>query len=160
MYDMGLRQLRINGDEILKKKAKPVNDITAGTLALLDDMWETLHETNGVGLAAPQVGVLRRIAVIDVDEVKYELINPVITAQEGTYDSDEACLSVPGYQGDVVRPQKITVTAQNRDGESYTVEAEEYLASVFCHEIDHLDGVIYLDKATNVRPYENDEEEK
>ena len=157
---MGLRQLRINGDEILKKKAKPVNDITAGTLALLDDMWETLHETNGVGLAAPQVGVLRRIAVIDVDEVKYELINPVITAQEGTYDSDEACLSVPGYQGDVVRPQKITVEAQNRDGESYTVEAEEYLASVFCHEIDHLDGVIYLDKATNVRPYENDEEEK
>jgi len=156
---MGLRQLRINGDDILKKKAKPVKEITATTLALLDDMWETLYETDGVGLAAPQVGVLRRIAVIDVEDVKYELINPVITTQEGTYDSDEACLSVPGYQGDVVRPHKITVEAQNRDGESYTIDAEEYLASVFCHEIDHLDGVLYLDKATNVRPYEKDEKE-
>jgi len=156
---MGLRQLRLNGDDILKKKAKPVMEITAGTLALLDDMWETLHETNGVGLAAPQVGVLRRIAVIDVEETKYELINPVIVAQEGTYESDEACLSVPGYCGDVVRPHKITVEAQSRDGESYTIEAEEYIASVFCHEIDHLDGVLYLDKATNVRPLEKDEDE-
>jgi len=154
---MGIRQLRVNGDEILKKKAKPVAEITAGTIALLDDMWDTLHETNGVGLAAPQVGVLKRLAVIEVEEDKYELINPVITAQEGTYDSDEACLSVPGYQGDVVRPFSITVEAQNRDGETYIVEAEEYLASVFCHEIDHLDGVLYLDKATNVRPYEEDD---
>ena len=155
---MGLRQLRIHSDDILKKKSKPVKEITATTLALLDDMWETLHETNGVGLAAPQVGILRRIAIIEVDEVRYELINPVITAQEGTYDSDEACLSVPGYQGDVVRPQKITVEALNRDGESYTIEAEEYLASVFCHELDHLDGVLYLDKASNVRPVEKNED--
>ena len=156
---MGIRQLRINGDDILRKKAKPVKEITAGTLALLDDMWDTLYETNGVGLAAPQIGVLRRIVVIEVEEDSFELINPVILAQDGTYDSDEACLSVPGYCGDVVRPYNITVEAQNRDGESFTIEVDEYLASVFCHEIDHLDGVLYLDKATNVRPYEPEENE-
>jgi len=155
---MGLRQLRLNGDEILKKKAKPVKEINAGTLALLDDMWETLHDKNGVGLAAPQIGVLRRIAVIEVDEEKYELINPIIVSEEGTYESDEACLSVPGYCGDVIRPGKIKIEAQNRDGENFTIEAEEYMASVFCHEIDHLDGVLYLDKASNVRPYEAEEE--
>jgi len=157
---MGLRQLRFEGDDILRKKAKPVKEITAGTLALLDDMWETLHDKNGVGLAAPQVGILRRIAIIEVDEEKYELINPVILSQEGTWDSDEACLSVPGYQGDVVRPYSITVEAQNRNGETYTIEAEEYLASVFCHELDHLDGVLYMDKATNVRPIEPDDEDE
>jgi len=156
---MGLRQLRLNGDEILKKKAKPVKEINAGILTLLDDMWETLYDKNGVGLAAPQIGVLRRVAIIEVDDEKYELINPVIVAQDGTYNSDEACLSVPGYHGDVVRPMNITVEALNRDGESYTVVAEEYLASVFCHELDHLDGVLYLDKADNVRPIEEDDED-
>jgi len=157
---MGIRQLRINGDEILKKKAKPVKEITEGTLALLGDMWDTLQAANGVGLAAPQIGVLRRIVVMDVDDEKYELINPVIMSQEGTWDSDEACLSVPGYCGDVVRPFSITVEALNRDGEGIIIEAEEYLASVFCHEIDHLDGVLYLDKATNVRVYDPKNEDE
>jgi len=156
---MGLRQLRLNGDEILRKIAKPVKEISAGTLALLDDMWDTLRDKNGVGLAAPQIGVLRRIAIIEVEEDKYELINPVIVAKEGEWESDEACLSVPGYQGDVMRPFSITVEAQNRDGETFTVAAEEYLAAVFCHELDHLDGVLYLDKADNLRPIEKDEEE-
>jgi len=155
---MGLRQLRLNGDEILRKKAKPVKEISASTLTLLDDMWDTLKSTNGVGLAAPQIGVLRRVVVIEVDEEKYELINPEIVHQEGTWDSDEACLSVPGYCGDVVRPFSIKVEAQNREGESFSIEAEEYMASVFCHELDHLDGVLYLDKATNVRPYEPESE--
>ncbi|MCL2404864.1 MAG: peptide deformylase [Defluviitaleaceae bacterium] len=153
---MGLRQLRLNGDDILRKKANPVKEISASTIALLDDMWDTLHDKNGVGLAAPQVGVLRRVAIVEVDEVRYELINPVIADQDGEWESDEACLSVPGYCGDVVRPLRITVEAMNRDGDSIIVEAEEYLASVFCHEIDHLDGVLYLDKALNVRPYEAD----
>ena len=155
---MGLRQLRINGDEILKKKAKPVKEINANILTLLDDMWETLHDKNGVGLAAPQVGVLRRVAIIEVEEEKYELINPVLLAQDGTYNSDEACLSVPGYHGDVERPFSITVEALNRNGESYTIEAEEYLAAVFCHELDHLDGVLYLDKCDNVRPIEAEDD--
>jgi len=155
---MGIRQLRVKEDEILRKKAKPVKEISNGTMTLIDDMWDTLLETNGVGLAAPQVGILRRIVVMEVEEEKYELINPVIVSQEGEWNSEEACLSVPGLCGDVMRPFSIVVEAQNRDGESFTVEAEEYLASVFCHEIDHLDGVIYLDKATNVRPYDPDNE--
>lgn len=156
---MALRQLRTEGDEILRKKAKPVKDINDKILALLDDMLETLHDRNGVGLAAPQIGVLKRIAIIDNEDDFYELINPVIVATEGTQVSDEGCLSVPGLHGDVERPMKITVEAQNRNGDTITVEAEEYLASIFCHEIDHLDGVLYLDKATNVRQIEKNEDE-
>ena len=155
---MGLRQLRMDGDDILRKKAKPVKEITAGIHILLDDMLETLNDKNGVGLAAPQVGVLRRVAIVAHDDQLYELINPVILASEGTQSCDEACLSVPGYHGDIERPLSITVEALNRDGESFTITVEEYLASVFCHELDHLDGVLYLDKATNVRPIETDEE--
>ena len=155
---MGLRQVRTNGDDILKKKAKPVKEINVNIHILLDDMWETLHEKNGVGLAAPQVGVLKRIAIVEHEEETFELINPVILAQEGTQNSDEACLSVPGYHGDVERPLSVTVEAQNRDGESFTVVAEDYLAAVFCHELDHLEGVLYLEKASNVRTIEADDE--
>ena len=155
---MGLRTIRTEGDDILKKKAKPVNEINEKITGLLDDMLETLHSTNGVGLAAPQVGVLRRVAIIEHEEEFFELINPVILSEEGTQDSDEACLSVPGYHGDVERPQSITVEALNRDGESITITADGHLATVFCHEIDHLDGILYLDKASNVRPIEVEEE--
>ena len=155
---MGLRQVRVNGDDILKKKAKPVKEINDNILILLDDMWETLHEKNGVGLAAPQVGVLKRVAIVEHEEETFELINPIVLEQEGTQNSDEACLSVPGYHGDVERPMSITVEAQNRDGETFTVVAEDYLAAVFCHELDHLDGVLYLEKAGNVRPIEKEEE--
>jgi len=156
---MGLRQLRTEGDEILRKKAKPVKEINEKIIALLDDMRETLIEKNGVGLAAPQVGVLKRVAIVEYEDDFYELINPVIIASEDTQTCDEACLSVPGYHGDIERPLSITVEAMNRDGETFTVTVEEYLASVFCHELDHLDGVLYLDKATNVRPIEKDEED-
>ena len=155
---MGLRQIRINGDDILTKKAKQVKEINSNIHTLLDDMWETLHEKNGVGLAAPQVGILKRIAIIEHEEEQYELINPVILSEEGTQTCDEACLSVPGYYGDVERPFSVTVEAQNRDGESFTVFAEDYLASVFCHELDHLNGILYLEKASNVRPIEAEEE--
>ncbi|MCL2361140.1 MAG: peptide deformylase [Defluviitaleaceae bacterium] len=157
---MALRQLRVNGDDILRKKAKPVKEIDAKILALLDDMWETLRDKNGVGLAAPQVGVLKRVVVVENEEDIYEMINPEIIASEGTQTCDEACLSVPGYQGDIERPMKVTVQALNRDGESYTVEVEEYPASIFCHELDHLDGVLYLDRATNVRPIEKNEDDE
>jgi len=149
----------MNGDEILRKKAKPVKEINANIITLLDDMRETLAERNGVGLAAPQVGVLRRIAIVDHEEQFYEMINPVIIESEGTQSCDEACLSVPGYHGDIDRPMSITVEALNRDGESFTVTAEEYLASVFCHELDHLDGILYTDNATNIRVIEKEEDE-
>ena len=157
---MGLRQLRVNGDEILNKKSKPVKEINPSIITLLDDMWETLHNKNGVGLAAPQVGVLRRVVIVEMEEEKYELINPEVLAQDGEWSSDEACLSVPGYHGDVLRPAKLTIQALNRDGESITIDAEEYLAAVICHELDHLDGMLYLEKASNVRPIEEEEGEE
>jgi len=157
---MALRQLRVDGDAILRKKSKPVKNIDEKILALLDDMRDTLQSKNGVGLAAPQIGVLKRVAVVENEDNFYEMINPVILESEGTQTCDEACLSVPGYHGDIERPMKIIVEAQNRDGEVYTVTVEEYLASVFCHELDHLDGVLYLDRATNVRPIEPDEGEE
>jgi len=157
---MALRQLRLDGDAILRKKAKPVKEISEKTLALLDDMRETLHDRNGVGLAAPQIGVLKRVAIVEYEDDFYEMINPVILESEGTQTCDEACLSVPGYHGDIERPMKIIVEAQDRYGERFTVAAEEYLASVFCHELDHLDGVLYLDRATNVRPIEVDDEDE
>ena len=156
---MGLRQIRYNGDEILNKKAKPVKEINANILTLLDDMRETLHQTNGVGLAAPQVGSLRRVAIVEHEEQFFELINPVVLAQEGSQNSDEACLSVPGLHGEVDRPLSITVEALDRNGEKFTITAEDYLASVFSHELDHLDGVLYLAKARNVQAIEVDEEE-
>jgi len=148
---MALRQLRHEGDEILKKKTKPVKEITPNIISLLDDMLETLHAKNGVGIAAPQVGVLRRIAIIEVEDELFELINPEIINTEGTQVSNEACLSVLGRCGDVERPMEITVQALNRHGEQFTVTVDDFLATVFCHEIDHLDGILYLDKATNIR---------
>jgi len=157
---MALRQLRLDGDAILRKKAKPVKEINEKILGLLDDMRETLHDKNGVGLAAPQIGVLKRVAIVEHEDELYEMINPVILESQGTQICDEGCLSVPGYHGDIERPMKITVEAQNRHGDSFSITVDEYLASVFCHELDHLDGVLYLDKATNVRPIEADDEDE
>jgi peptide deformylase len=147
---MALRQIRLYGDEILQKKAKPVAAINAGTIALLDDMVETLRDKEGVGLAAPQVGVLRRIAVVEYEENLYELINPIIIKEDGTQRCNEACLSVPGKQGDIERPRRVTVEAMDREGNIYTVKGDEFLASVICHELDHLDGILYLDKAITI----------
>jgi len=154
---MGLKQLRFEGDDILKKKAKPVKEITPSTLQLLDDMKETLDAKEGVGIAAPQVGILRRIAIVAHEDEYYELINPEIIESEGSQMCNEACLSVHGLCGDIERPMKVVIKATDRNGEEYTVTGEEFMASVFCHELDHLDGVLFLEKATNIRPLDEEE---
>jgi len=141
----------MHGDEILKKKSKPVKEITPAIIELLDDLKQTMDAKDGVGIAAPQVGILRRIALVAHEDDLYELINPLIVESEGVQRCNEACLSVAGLCGDVERPFKITVKFMNREWQEQTVTVDDFLASVFCHEIDHLDGVIFIDKATNVQ---------
>lgn len=149
---MALRNLRLEGDDILRKKAKQVKEITPRVKDLAQDMIETMYDNNGVGLAAPQVGVLKRIFVVDIGDGEGPtiFINPVITEQEGEQYGAEGCLSVPGKQGDVLRPYKIHVKAQNIDGEDFEIEAEEFYARAICHEYDHLEGVLYIDIAENL----------
>jgi peptide deformylase len=142
---MATRIIRTSEDEILKKKCKPVNEINERILTLLDDMAETMYEANGVGLAAPQVGMLRRVVVIDVGDGLIELINPVILEQSGVQQGNEGCLSVPGKQGVVTRPDHVKVEAIDRDGDKFVMEGDGLLARAFCHEIDHLDGILYTD---------------
>lgn len=148
---MAIRQIRKEGDEILSKKAKPVKEITPNIIALLDDMKETLTAIDGVGLAAPQIGMLKRVALVSHEDETYELINPEVIETEGDQVCNEACLSVPGRSGDIKRPFKITVKALNREGEEYTVTVDDFMASVFCHELDHLDGKLFLENATNIQ---------
>ena len=136
------------GDETLRKVCRPVDTITPRVLTLLDDMVETMRAANGVGLAAPQVGILRRIVVIEVEPGEVlELINPKIVAFSGEQDGQEGCLSVPGRWGMVKRPMHVTVRALNRKGEEFEITGHELLARCFCHELDHLDGGLYIDKA-------------
>jgi peptide deformylase len=148
---LGLRQVRKEGDEILKKKCKLVKEVNPSIVELLDDMKQTLRELDAVGIAAPQIGTLKRICVVEFEEEIYEMINPEIIIEHGNQKCNEACLSVPGRCGDVERPLEITVKALNRDGDEYTIEADDFLTSVLCHEIDHLDGVLFIDKATNIQ---------
>lgn len=139
------------GDEVLRKKCRPVDVITPKTLQLLDDMTETMRQAQGVGLAAPQVGILRRIVVIEVEEGNViELINPKIIAYAGEQTGTEGCLSVPGKWGTVTRPMHVTVRATNRHGEEFEVTGSELLARALCHELDHLDGKLYIDVARNI----------
>ena len=139
------------GDEVLRKKCRPVIQITPRILTLLDDMKETLHDADGVGLAAPQVGVLRRICIVECEPGRlYEMINPEIVSSEGEQEELEGCLSVPGRWGYTKRPMKVTVKATDRNGEEYTVTGEGLEARAFCHEIDHLDGVIFTDCAVHM----------
>ena len=145
---MALRNIRKLGDDILRKKCRPVEVIDEKILTLLDDMAETMYAANGVGLAAPQIGILKRIVTIDIGEGLLELINPEIVSCEGNVKDTEGCLSVPGKCGYVVRPDKVTVSALNRDGEKITLTGEGLLAKAFCHEIDHLDGIVFVDKVT------------
>lgn len=134
------------GDEILRKVCRPVEKITPRTLTLLDDMIETMREANGCGLAAPQVGVLRRIAVVEVNEGEViELINPKIVAFAGEQREEEGCLSLPERWGRTVRPQHVTVRAIDRQGKPFEVSGSGLLARAFCHEIDHLDGKLFID---------------
>ncbi len=144
---MALRNIIQLGDETLRKKCFEVTDFGAKTHQLLDDMKETLIKAEGAGLAAPQVGVLRRIFIVMTDGEYYECINPVIVSAKGRQVGEEACLSVRGRKGTVERPMKVTVKAQDRFGKPFTVTVVGFTARAFCHEYDHLDGIIYLDKA-------------
>ena len=135
------------GDDVLRKVCRPVDKITPRTLTLLDDMLETMRAADGCGLAAPQVGVLRRIAVVEVEpENPIELINPKIVAYAGEQHEQEGCLSLPGEWGTTVRPAHVTVRALNRRGEEFEVTGSDLLARALCHEIDHLDGKLFVDK--------------
>jgi peptide deformylase len=149
----------ITDEAALRKKSRAVENITPRILTLLDDMAETLHKANGCGLAAPQVGVLRRIAIVEAEPGKlYELINPEIISREGRQEDLEGCLSIPGEWGFTDRPMKVTVRATDRNGKTFTVEGEGLAARAFCHEIDHLDGILFTDKA--VRMLDKDEIEE
>ncbi|WP_097025549.1 peptide deformylase [Clostridium peptidivorans] len=143
---MALRSIREIGDELLRKKSKKVEKIDDRLQVLLDDMLETMYESNGVGLAAPQIGILKRVVVIDIGEEPVFLINPEIIKTEGSYIDEEGCLSIPGEQGEVERPYKVTVKALDRNGNEVVIEGEELMARALCHEIDHLNGVLFVDK--------------
>ncbi len=133
-------------DDILRKKSKTVEKIDNRILSILDDMAETMHHANGAGLAAPQVGILKRLVVIDVGMGLIKLINPVIIKSYGEQLESEGCLSIPGIFGTVKRPEKVIVRALNENGQTVELEGTELLARAFCHEIDHLDGVLFIDK--------------
>ena len=143
---MALRNILKEGDERLRKKSRPVTDFNERLWTLLDDMYETMKD-GGVGIAAPQVGVLRRAVVIDVGEGKHELVNPVIVEQSGDQCGCEGCLSIPGKYGLVHRPAQLRLKAQDRYGKPFELEAEGYFAVAVCHEVDHLDGILFIDKA-------------
>lgn len=133
-------------DEFLRKKSKPVKDFDENLWELLDDMKETMHQNDGVGIAAVQVGVLKRAVVVEPNGMFLELINPEIILQEGEDTMEEGCLSVGRIRGLVSRPMKVTVKAQDRFGYDFVITGEKYLARVICHELDHLDGVLFVDK--------------
>ena len=147
---MAKRIIRQEGDEILRKKSKPVENFDRKLWELLDDMAETMYANDGAGLAAPQVGVLRRMVVIDVGEKRghelLQLINPEIVETEGSMVNAEGCLSIPGRRGTVERPERVVVHALNRKGQMIEVVGTGFLAMALCHEIDHLDGILYTDK--------------
>ncbi len=142
---MAIRNLRYEGDPILRKTSKEVKEVTPKIRELIDDMLETMYEANGVGLAAPQVGVLKRIVVIDVGEGPLVMVNPQVVKTSGSQTGDEGCLSVPGKAGTVTRPNDVTVRFMGEDGEWYELEGQELLARAICHECDHLDGKLYID---------------
>ena len=148
---MAIRKIVQIGDDVLRKKCFEVTDFGPKTWQLLDDMRDTLIKAEGAGLAAPQVGVLRRIFIVDVDGQYYEMLNPIIIEQSGSQYGVEGCLSVVGKWGDVKRPKKLTVKYQDRNGNFNTLVAEDFLAKAICHENDHLNGVLYVDKADNLR---------
>ena len=142
---MGLRKILTDKEPALHKVCKPVTAFDSKLYKLLDDMAETMADANGVGLAAPQVGILRRVVVVDTGEEVLELINPSLVETDGEQIGPEGCLSVPGKYGLVKRPYTAKVRAQDRDGEWFEVEGEELIARCFCHELDHLDGIVYTE---------------
>lgn len=161
---MAVREIRIQGDEVLTKVCKEVKALTPRNLVLIEDMLDTMYEAQGVGLAAPQVGILKRIVVIDIGEGPIVLINPEILETSGEQTGDEGCLSVPGLAGQVTRPNYVKVRALDENMEEVIYEGEGLLARAFCHEIDHLDGHLYVEKVEGelhepVYEEEEDEEE-
>ena len=154
---MAIRMIRTMGDNVLTKVCRPVEEMTPRTQQLIDDMLDTMYDACGVGLAAPQVGVLRRAITVDVGDENglFQLVNPQIVSMEGEQESLEGCLSVPGRHGVVPRPKRVTVQALNRAGRPVQIEAEGLLAVALCHEIDHLDGILYIDK--QIREVEEEE---
>lgn len=155
---MALRNILTEEDPTLRKVSRPVTKFDDRLHELLDDMAETLEDARGVGLAAPQVGILRRVVVVDVGEEILELINPEIISQSGEQTGMEGCLSVPGKYGIVTRPNVVKVRAQDRFGEWYEAEGEELIARAFCHELEHLDGHLYVDKVERFLTQEELEE--
>ncbi|EFE29081.1 peptide deformylase [Filifactor alocis ATCC 35896] len=144
---MAIREVRIDGDEVLRKVSRPVTEMTPRIEQLIGDMIDTMYQYDGVGLAAPQVGVLRRVIVIDIGEGPMVFINPEIVEQEGEQCGQEGCLSIPGVYMDVKRPNHVVVTAKNEKMEDIRVEGDELLARALCHEIDHLNGILFKDIA-------------
>ena len=155
---MAIRNILKEGDELLSKKCRAVDKIDSRITTLLDDMAETMYESDGVGLAAPQVGILKRIVVIDIGEGLIELINPEIIKTEGEQRDVEGCLSIPGVSGYTIRPEKVTVKALDRNGEEKTYEGEGLLARAFCHETDHLDGILFRDRVVEYCEAEQEDE--
>lgn len=158
---MALRTIITDGDERLRKKCRVVTEFNERLHTLLDDLYETMqYQGNGVGIAAPQVGIVRCAVVIDVGEGKHEFVNPEIIEREGDQYGSEGCLSIPGKWGMVHRPQKVKVKAQDRDGAPFELEAEGYMAVAVCHELDHLDGVLFVDRADHMEDEVDDDEQE
>ena len=147
---MAIRNVVQVGDEVLRQKCFPVETFDEKLWSLLDDMKDTVKKEEGAGLAAPQVGVLRRVVVVDVDDGYYELVNPVMLQQKGEQTGWEGCLSVRGKSGVVSRPMKVKISYQDRNGEKHLLQAKGFFARAICHELDHLDGILYIDKATHI----------
>lgn len=142
------------GEDVLRDTAKEVREITSNILRLLENMKDTMYHANGVGLAAPQIGISKRVIVVDAEEDLLELINPEIIEESGEETDTEGCLSIPGFIGDVTRAQKVRVKAIDREGRQVELVREGLAARVLQHEIDHLNGILFIDKAQNVRPVE------
>lgn len=150
---MAIRKVVKVGESSLRKKSKPVKDFDQSLWELLDDMKETMYENDGMGFAAPQVGVLRRVIVIDVNNAFIELINPEIISRKGKDVEEEGCLSVGNFRGRVERPYEITVKAYDRYGYPFTLKGEKWFARCICHEVDHLDGILFVDKTLDRDKY-------
>lgn len=154
---MAIRNVVLEGDEILRKQCREVSEVTDRIKMTMEDMLETMRSQFGVGIAAPQVGIMRRMFVAEPEPGRvYYMINPVILEESGSQEGDEGCLSIPGKIGTVTRPDYIKIEALDLDGEKKTYEFHDFDARVMCHEYDHLNGVLYIDKAVNIRDAEDD----
>ncbi len=147
---MAIRNIVKEGDPVLRKKCREVSEFDQKLHTLLDDMADTLYKADGVGLAAPQVGILKRVVLVDIGEGLIELINPKIIAKSGEQQEIEGCLSCPGIYGTTTRPKCVTVSAYDRHGNKFTVNGSDLLARAFCHELDHLEGILFKDNAKDL----------